>query len=54
MNQKETSVVRPARIYFATVEPKGVIATFRFEDEIVVDPLFLSDVRLLRLVRPEA
>jgi hypothetical protein len=44
---------RPTRIYTATVSPDCVLATYRFESEIVVDPRCLTAVRLLRLAGPD-
>jgi hypothetical protein len=50
MKQEGSVTVRPARVYSAIATPESVVATFDFEDEIVVDPTRLSDVKLFRLV----
>ena len=47
-------VPRPARIYAATIEPDGVVATYEFENEVFVDPASLLNLRLLRLAGREA
>jgi hypothetical protein len=53
LNQLDVAAPRPARVYTATVSPDCILATYRFESEIVVDPQWLTGVRLLRLVGPD-
>lgn len=53
IKQQSAPVPRPARIYSATIEPDGVVATYEFENEVFVDPARLSNLRLLRLANRE-
>ena len=53
LNQPDVAAPRPARVYTATVSPDCILATYRFESEIVVDPQCLTGVRLLRLAGPD-
>jgi hypothetical protein len=54
IKQESVLVPRPARVYAATIDPDSVVATCEFENEVVVDPARLSNLRLLRLTGREA